>query len=145
MSLVTANRRRLAVLENERRVVIEKPLSSVSEHPNVAWFCYADGANIGIVPGDIEFGPCYVLTWGNITGHSETVTPTASVWWVWVKINMVDETAAMLSGGTGVTALTAEERETYLIKRICYAEMGMVNVENVLCYQVGNIFVPRSA
>jgi hypothetical protein len=129
-------------------VVIEKPVGALASVPYIAWYAYPAGASIAITPGGVEFGPNTLKGWTGISGASETVTPTAGwyEWWVWLKINLIDESVAMLSG-LSVTALSAAERETHLVKLIAYAEPETTSddVESVLCMQAGNVFVPRSA
>lgn len=109
-----------------------------------AWNVIGAALSLTVTPGDIEMGPDTVIAWGDITNASTTVSVTASsaTWWIWVNVDVANETAEMFSG-TSITALNSTEKKTILQKRIAKITLVDDVVTAIARYQCGNIFIPR--
>ena len=109
-----------------------------------AWNVTGTGLSFTVTPGDIELGPDTVIAWGDITSASTTVTATTgdTVYWIWVNVDVENETATMLSG-TSITALDSTEKKTICQKRIAKVTLADDLVTSIARYQCGNIFIPR--
>jgi hypothetical protein len=111
---------------------------------NFAWNVTGTALTLTVTPGDIELGPDTVIAWGDITSASTTVTATTgdTTYWIWVNVDVENETAEMLSG-TSITALSSEEKKTICQKRIAKITLADDLVTGIARYQCGNIFIPR--
>ena len=109
-----------------------------------AWNVSGTTLEFTVTPGDIELGPDTVIAWGDITSASTTVTATTgdTVYWIWVNVDVENETATMLSG-TSITALDSTEKKTICQKRIAKVTLADDLVTSIARYQCGNIFIPR--
>ena len=121
------------------------PGSSGSGSTDFAWNVTGTGLAISITPGDIELGPDTVIAWGDITGSTGTITAASgdTVLWIWVNVDVENETAELLSSATSVTALDETEKKTILQKRIAKVSFTADAVTFIARYQCGNIFIPR--
>ena len=131
------------VIHNENGIRLV-PGSSGSGSTDFAWNATGTTLDITVTPGDIELGPDTVIAWADITGYTGTVSATTgdSYLYIWVNVDMANETAEMLSG-TSITALSSTEKKTILQKRIAKVSFTADVVTFIARYQCGNIFIPR--
>ena len=127
--------------DNGIRIV---PAASGSGSTDFAWNATGTTLDITVTPGDIELGPDTVIAWVDITGYTGTVSATTgdSYLYIWVNVDVANETAEMLSG-TSITALSSTEKKTILQKRIAKVSFTADVVTFIARYQCGNIFIPR--
>jgi hypothetical protein len=132
------------VIHNENGIRIVPPAGG-SGSTDFAWNVTGTGLAISITPGDIEMGPDTVIAWGDITGATGTITATTgdSSLYVWVNVDVENETAEMFSSPTSITALDETEKKTILQKRIAKVSFTADTVTFIARHQCGNIFIPR--
>jgi hypothetical protein len=126
-------------------LVLRQNFGKAGSSVDFAWNVVEDaGLDVTVTPGDIELGPDTVIAWGSITNAATTVSITASstTWWIWVNIDMANETAEMFDGAS-ITALSSTEQKTILQKRIAKITLSSDVVTTIARYQCGNIFIPR--
>lgn len=121
------------------------PGSSGSGSTDFAWNVTGTGLAISITPGDIEMGPDTVIAWADITGYTGTITATTgdSYLYIWVNVDVANETAELLSSATSITALNSTEKKTILQKKIAKVSFTADVVTFIARHQCGNIFIPR--
>lgn len=127
------------VIHNENGIRISPPSTDFT------WNVTGTGLEITITPGEIEMGPDTVISFASITGSTGIITATtgdASLF-IWVNVDVANETAEMLSSATSITALTSEEKKTILQKKIAKVSFTADVVTLIARYQCGNIFIPR--
>jgi hypothetical protein len=114
------------------------------ESTDFAWNVIGTGLTLTVTPGDIELGPDTVIEWASITGASTTVSATTgdTTLWIWVNVDVENETAEMFSG-TSITTLDSTERKTIYQKRIAKVTLVDDAVTAIARYQCGNIAIPR--
>lgn len=131
------------VIHNDNGIRIV-PAASGSGSTDFCWNVTGTTLDITVTPGDIELGPDTVIAWADITGYTGTVSATTgdSYLYIWVNVDVANETAEMLSG-TSITALSSTEKKTILQKRIAKVSFTADVVTFIARYQCGNIFIPR--
>jgi hypothetical protein len=132
------------VIHNENGIRLS-PGSSGSGSTDFAWNVTGTGLAISITPGDIELGPDTVIAWADITGYTGTITATTGddYLYIWVNVDVDNETAELLSSPTAITALNSTEKKTILQKKIAKVSFTADAVTFIARYQCGNIFIPR--
>jgi len=132
------------VIHNENGIRLV-PGSSGSGSTDFAWNVTGTGLAIAITPGDIEMGPDTIIAWADITGYTGTITATTgdSYLYIWVNVDVANETAELLSSATSITALNSTEKKTILQKKIAKVSFTDDVVTFIARYQCGNIFIPR--
>ena len=108
------------------------------------WNVQGIGLAITVTPGAIELGPDTVIEWGDMIGHTDTITLVTgtTLWWVWVNIDVENEAATMYNGAS-ISALDSTEKKTILQKRIAKITLASDTVTKIERAQCGNIFIPR--
>jgi hypothetical protein len=89
-------------------------VSTVTADIMFSFLTASNGDNTATMePGDVRFGPDTLVPWASFTGESTTVTVTASntTWYVWLVIDVADETVEWKEGAS-ITALSGEELNT---------------------------------
>jgi hypothetical protein len=133
------------VIHNENGIRIVPPAGG-SGSTDFAWNVTGTGLAISITPGDIELGPDTVIVWdtADFTGCLGTITATTgdSYLYIWVNVDVENETAEMLSG-TSITALSGTEKKTIMQKKIAKVSFTADVVTFIARHQCGNIFIPR--